>query len=76
VRRPFSPSDRSERDRFLKHLKQRPPVERPIDYGRQSPRLLGEIVDGMTSDYAGGEEERRRMTSELWAGTPTERKKG
>lgn len=74
MRKRFNPSDQQERDAFLKHLKQRPAPERPLDYGNQSPRLLGEIVDGMTSDYADGEEERRRMTSELWAGTPTERK--
>lgn len=48
--RPFNPSDRSERDRFLKHLKQRPAPERPLDYGRQSPRLLTEIVEGMRAD--------------------------
>lgn len=75
MRKRFNPSDQQERDAFLKHLKQRPAPERPPDYGNQSPRILNEITEGMKSDYADGEEERRRMTSELWAGTPTERKR-
>jgi hypothetical protein len=69
------PSDRSERDRFLKHLKQQPAPERPPDYGRQSPRLLGEVVDGMRTDYESGTEERTRQTRGLWDATPTERTK-
>lgn len=68
-------SDRRERDKFLKHLKQRPPIERPPDYGRQSPRLLGEIVDGMKADHDAGNDERARQTQGLWAATPTERTK-
>lgn len=73
-RRLFLPSDQAERDRFLKHLKQRPPVERPPDYRNESPRLLGEIVDGMRADYESGSEERARQTRGLWDATPTERK--
>ena len=73
MRRRFLPSDQAERDRFLKHLKQRPAPERPADYGRQSPRLLGEIVDGMRADYDEGTEERTRQTHGLWDATPTER---
>jgi hypothetical protein len=68
------PSDRAERDRFVKHLKQKPPPERPPDYGHQSPRLMGEILDGMANDYAEGEADRRQHTADLFNATPTERK--
>jgi hypothetical protein len=73
VRRRLLPSDQAERDRFLKHLNQKPPPERPPDYGHQSPRLLSEITEGMRSDYEGGSEERTRQTHGLWDATPTER---
>lgn len=63
----FRPNDQRERDRLLKHLKQRPAPERPADYGNQSPRLLNEIVEGMKTDYADGEQERQRMTADLWS---------
>lgn len=72
-RRRFYPSDMAARDRFLKHLKQKPPPERPPDYGRQAPRLMNEILDGMQNDYAEGEDERRKHTADLFNATPTER---
>ena len=75
MRRRVYQSDTAERDAFLKHLKQKPPPERPLDYGRQAPRILGEIVASIEGQYAAEEEERARQAKGLFDATPTERKR-
>ena len=68
-RRQFYQSDRAERDRIVKHLKQKPPPERPLDYGHQSPRLMGEILEGMQAEHAQDVHD----AAALFDATPTER---
>lgn len=50
-------SDFSEdqfRTRLVKHMTRRPEPARPADYRAESPRLLGELVDGIRAEDAIG----------------------
>lgn len=47
-------TDRQYRDRIKKHMLTGEPPARPPDYGRQSHRLLGQLVAGIRAEHGGG----------------------
>jgi hypothetical protein len=42
------------RSRVVKHMTRRPEPARPVDYRNESPRLLGELTDGIRAEEAFG----------------------